>query len=1076
MLSAPRVFISYSHESSEHGDRVLALADRLRQDGIDAQLDQYLEAPPQGWQLWMEDEIEAADFVLVVATETYERRRRGRERSAEGLGVRFEGAILSEALYDRALHNETVIPIVFAIDDRTYIPVFLRTTTCYDLSTNDGYQALYRRLTNQPKVLKPKLGKLKELPSHKRHSQLKSRQFYAERGPQGTSVTRPDQLPDVDKSVRKRLLIIALTLLSATYLILHSYSSSLRPEVQDHRLSTRAGVDLAEDPETSVPEPKKLLRPKPKPPPSSSDAEKFHRVGNEQFKNGDIFKAISSLNASAELWRSLRRPQELALVECDLARVYFQVSEFEQALTLYNSSISSLLQPNQDGEPVTDSAALSEYLHERGVLQLALGNTEAALQDLENALAMQEGLNQQDLMSSTLVALARIKREAGELEDAEALLNRSRTILLSQDDPERLADNLLETGVVLSGLGRGKEALAVLSKALAVAEGTGDRLLLAKVRMRLGAERLNQGQVDRSLVLLGEALAEFKRLDSPSDEALTLKIMAEAEYKRGRLTESRIHIESALSLIERTRSRVGRAKMRLSFLSTNQAYYDLAIAVLMQQHEGSPSAGFDSKAFEMSERSRARFLLDLIQGEPVIPKPQNSKLAQDLDRTRQLIETLDAQKQRFLQGGSTHDLLETNKKLKEEQRRHADLLQSVRSTESLVGAEPASLNEIQAYLLDKDTLLLEYHLAAGKSYLWAITRGSIDSYALPEEVHIQSLSRKLYRSISTATGRPEKSDRTRRQLENLGSVLLAPVADKVKDARRILVVSDGILHLIPFNALRVAALGEVEALVNYCEIVHAPSAASVLSLRMREANRPQPTKNIAVIADPVYSRDDPRVSEVEQPPKKGLPPVRQYEGKLERLVYSGKEADAIIDLAESRNNIKITGLEANTTFVLSGALSDYRLLHFATHSIIDPDNPEMSAVALSAIGKDGFAGPGMLRMLDIYSLDLPASLVVLSACETALGSEFDGEGRVGLAYAFMSAGSTRIVASLWRVSDEATAEFMTRFYEELLRGGKTPAEALRFAQLSFKQHQEWGQPYFWAGFILQGEWRGIVLD
>ncbi len=166
--AAPRVFISYSHDSPEHSDRVLTLADRLRLEGIDAQIDQYEEAPPGGWQLRMEDELEAADFILVIATETYERRRHGREEKGKGHGVRFEGAILSQTLYEQALHNESCVPVVFSSDDRAHIPVYLRASTYYDLETGAGYEALYRRLTSQRAVLKPAIGKSKDLPPKKR--------------------------------------------------------------------------------------------------------------------------------------------------------------------------------------------------------------------------------------------------------------------------------------------------------------------------------------------------------------------------------------------------------------------------------------------------------------------------------------------------------------------------------------------------------------------------------------------------------------------------------------------------------------------------------------------------------------------------------------------------------------------------------------------------------------------------------------------------------------------------------------------------------------------------------------------
>jgi len=165
---APRVFLSYSHDSRAHQERVLALADRLRADGIDARLDQYEPAPARGWPRWMEDQIDAADFVLVVATETYRRRFRGHEEAGKGLGVQWEGAILTQELYEAGVRNTTFIPVVFSSTDAARIPRALRGFTRYDVSTDEGYEQLYRRLTAQPEVVKPPLGEPRELPPRPR--------------------------------------------------------------------------------------------------------------------------------------------------------------------------------------------------------------------------------------------------------------------------------------------------------------------------------------------------------------------------------------------------------------------------------------------------------------------------------------------------------------------------------------------------------------------------------------------------------------------------------------------------------------------------------------------------------------------------------------------------------------------------------------------------------------------------------------------------------------------------------------------------------------------------------------------
>ena len=158
-----KVFISYSHDTAAHQDRILALADRLRDEGIDCNLDQYEPAPAEGWPRWMEREFRDADFILVVCTETYRRRFEGREERGKGLGVKWEGAIITQELYQNETINARFIPVVFAAEDLAHIPDQLSHYTHYRLDDAGSYETLYRRLTNQPKVIKRPIGKLRSL-------------------------------------------------------------------------------------------------------------------------------------------------------------------------------------------------------------------------------------------------------------------------------------------------------------------------------------------------------------------------------------------------------------------------------------------------------------------------------------------------------------------------------------------------------------------------------------------------------------------------------------------------------------------------------------------------------------------------------------------------------------------------------------------------------------------------------------------------------------------------------------------------------------------------------------------------
>jgi CHAT domain-containing protein len=187
-----------------------------------------------------------------------------------------------------------------------------------------------------------------------------------------------------------------------------------------------------------------------------------------------------------------------------------------------------------------------------------------------------------------------------------------------------------------------------------------------------------------------------------------------------------------------------------------------------------------------------------------------------------------------------------------------------------------------------------------------------------------------------------------------------------------------------------------------------------------------------------------------------------FEEGLRPLPFSRAEAEAILAFAPADKRWGALGPAASRDAVLGGGLGRYRIVHFATHGLIDTEHPERSGIALSG---------GFLEASEIYGLDLPADLVVLSACRTALGRNFRGEGLIGLTRAFQSAGARSVLVSLWEVEDRATAELMRRFYREMLVAGRPPAAALRAAQASLRGEPGWRSPYFWAGFVLQGDWR-----
>jgi CHAT domain-containing protein len=332
-------------------------------------------------------------------------------------------------------------------------------------------------------------------------------------------------------------------------------------------------------------------------------------------------------------------------------------------------------------------------------------------------------------------------------------------------------------------------------------------------------------------------------------------------------------------------------------------------------------------------------------------------------------------------------------------------------------------------------------------------------------------------------------------------MLLEPAAAEL-GRKRLLIVADGSLQLVPFAALPApwAAAGgrarlsnaslnssalpaaDVPPLAAVHEIVNLPSVSTLAALRGAARRRQPAPKAVAILADPIFDRDDPRLQAalesradavaVVPRPKAWDDAVRSFGTGLPRLLFSRGEARGIVAAAPAGMAMVALDFEANSATATGSLLGQYRIVHFATHGVFNDRQPELSGVVLSLFDERGRAREdGFLRLHDIYNLNLPVDMVVLSACQTGLGKQVRGEGLIGLTRGFMYAGAARVVASLWKVDDEATAELMKVFYQRMLKDGMPPPAALREAQMSLRRQKRWSAPYYWAGFVLQGEWK-----
>jgi CHAT domain-containing protein len=600
-----------------------------------------------------------------------------------------------------------------------------------------------------------------------------------------------------------------------------------------------------------------------------------------------------------------------------------------------------------------------------------------------------------------------------------------------------------------------------------------------------------------------------------SGECETLLQLAQTESERDNFNEARGYYEKAIELTESFRAKILRQELRASYLAARQDEYEQYIDLLMRMHQQQPSAGHAAAALGISERARARSLLEtLAEARAGIRQGADAGL---LAEERQLADRISrTERQRAKSVGNPQAAQQTQALAKEVDalfdEYHA-LQSRIRAVSpryaALTAPQPLTSAEIQTECLDPQTVLLEFALGEKRSWLWAVTPETITSVTLPPRVEIEASARKVYELLTARQPRKGETTAERetriadadsnfaKEAGALSEMLLGGITEKLRQGwknKRLLIVAGGMLEYLPFAALPLPAETTYQPLIKSYEVVNLPSASALALIRREAAGRQAPVKTLAALADPVFDTNDPRVlnarkkssasglvasvrsaeSSSAEPllPSELARSVRSFNRDgFDRLVFSNEEAEFITRRAPRNSTLKATGFEANRQLVASGELGQYRIVHFATHGLINNEHPELSGLVLSLVNEKGKPQDGFLRMSEIFNLRLPADLVVLSACQTALGKEIKGEGLVGLTRGFMYAGAERVTASLWEVDDEATAQLMQYFYRGMLKENLRPAAALRSAQIEMSGISRWSSPYYWAGFVIQGEWK-----
>lgn len=867
-------------------------------------------------------------------------------------------------------------------------------------------------------------------------------------------------------------------------------------------------------------------------------AQTLNNIGEVYYTKGDLQTSLNYFNRGLTLFTESSDRSGQALVHLNLGYTYYDSGDFRQASTHYEQSLAlrkatgdlrgealartalggvySIIGENQLALDAHTQAmkilrTVGDHLGEAAALNgigrafEELNQSRTALDNYINARDQFRRTKKTDYQALSEYYIGRVYRSLEQMPDA--LSAYEECIALSKKAGIRRFENyaLKDIAIIQNATGNREKALELFGQVLQYYQSVKDKRGEAYVLSGIGYTQLLSDQPAEAVGNFKAALSLSRSIMDRSAEVAFLYHAALAERALGNLANALDYISQSIQLIENTRTKAISRDLRVSYFAAVHEHYDFCIDLLMEMEKQQPNNGFAAKAFEIAEQGRSRSLLDsLSQAKLDLPRESDPSLAERLNDLRHSLNAKAEYQMRLVSGNPAPELVaQTDKEIRDLTIQYNQLEAEIRRQSpryaDLTSAQPITLQEIQLQLSDENTLLVEFTLGAERSYAWVVSSQTINGYELPARKILEETALKIPELLMARQPVPGESPLQYKErvaaaetqywplASRLSQDLLGPMKNQLA-GRRLLIVPDGALHYVPFDALpfpeNSGATNQLsesdQPLILHQEIIKLPSAAVLIAVR-RERERA--SKPIVVFADPVFSGYDERLPESVQKAflqsqenaKTRAIPVASTNGEdsdfyLDRLAATQQEGNEIMKLVPAQEGKLVLGFGASHTFALSTELNKYRVIHMATHEIVDEKHPELSGVVLSLLDREGKSQDGFLRLHEIYNLRLTADLVVLSACQTGLGKDIKGEGLIGLTRGFMYAGSKGVIASLWKVDSEATRELMREFYTGFFHRGLSPAAALREAKLAIRTQPRWQSPFFWAAFELHGEY------
>ncbi len=642
--------------------------------------------------------------------------------------------------------------------------------------------------------------------------------------------------------------------------------------------------------------------------------------------------------------------------------------------------------------------------------------------------------------------------------------------------------------------GKSDEAIDFYSKALNSFKALNFIKEVNKVENNLGKAYLRQKEFEIAEIHFQSALEISRKIRDKISESETLFNLSKLRYEQNNTVEALNFVEQSVEITENLSAGMVNAKLKTAYFSNVFQRYELYIKLLMELNTKYPEKNYAAKAFQISEKSRARQMLEyLTLSGSDFTKDAPKELVEQEKEIRNLLNVKSNNLSDLLNlNENKTKITETENEIRQLENQLEEILARLKRESPVYSAvknpAPFEIAEFQKNILDENTVLLEFSLGDDVSYLWKIGKNEFSSFVLPPREQIETKVRILRElleknelgeneTIENFQARIAESEiKYQKTANDLSRELFGQTINEFA-GKRLIIVADGYLNYFPVSALPFPNSSDDRPILLTNEVIYEPSASLLTMLRTNASNQNNPPKDLLLFADPVFSRNDSRFFENEMVAENSHPENSgkfRFTGSLDslsRLRASKDEAVSILNTVGTEQSTEFSGFDASRENFSHTNISDYKILHFATHGLINEERPELSGIILSRFDRNGNKINESIRLQDIYELNLKSDLVVLSACNTGIGKNIKGEGLMSLNNAFLQSGSKTVISSLWKVEDYAAVELMNNFYRKMSDENVSPSVALRAAQIKMWENPQYKSPFYWAAFTIHGDFQ-----